>query len=504
MKKQLVIHPFLFAIYPVLFLYSINVWQTTPPVILRPLTIVLGTTALTWLLLRYLLKDNLKAAMMTSITLLLFFSYGHVHDALLNRGLMIGKNRFLLPSWGVLFLWGSFLVLRARRHLSMVTRALNIVAATLIVLTLFSIGEWAFTKMKPLEIRVEAESIELTMPDDPPDIYYIVLDGYMRSDILKEVLGHDNSEFTDYLENRGFYVASESRSNYPYTMLSLASSLNMEYVNFLSDTVGTASRDVTATYPLIQANSVGELLQSIGYRYVQVGTLWPATNYSGIADEILTWRDIGQEEQFFSLLAETTVLQPLLRERRDDDRQAILFAFDRIAQQGNREQPTLVFAHIVSPHPPYVFGTYGEPVGQPEGGWTPEGTQHAYLNQLLFINHKLEELITKLLAQSEVAPIIVLQSDHGWAWAVGWDLYPKIAPDEVFDLEQVFGILNAYYLPDDGDEGLYSSISPVNSFRLIFNTYFGANLDLHPDESYFSDYYKAPYRFNNVTEELDS
>jgi hypothetical protein len=47
-------------------------------------------------------------------------------------------------------------------------------------------------------------------------------------------------------------------------------------------------------------------------------------------------------------------------------------------------------------------------------------------------------------------------------------------------------ILNAYYLPGVDSDLIYPSISPVNTFRLILNTYFGADLPLLPDESYLS------------------
>jgi len=59
--------------------------------------------------------------------------------------------------------------------------------------------------------------------------------------------------------------------------------------------------------------------------------------------------------------------------------------------------------------------------------------------------------------------------------------------------------LNAYYLPDDGDGLLYESITPVNTFRLIFSSYFNSRYDLLEDNSYFSTY-ERPYQFVDVTE----
>ena len=44
------------------------------------------------------------------------------------------------------------------------------------------------------------------------------------------------------------------------------------------------------------------------------------------------------------------------------------------------------------------------------------------------------------------------------------------------------GIINGNIDPHLGDKIGYDNISPVNSFRLIFNHYFGANYDLLEDD----------------------
>ena len=42
-------------------------------------------------------------------------------------------------------------------------------------------------------------------------------------------------------------------------------------------------------------------------------------------------------------------------------------------------------------------------------------------------------------------------------------------------------VLNAVYLPNNGEALLYDSISPANTFRVIFNHYFDTNFDLLED-----------------------
>jgi hypothetical protein len=69
-------------------------------------------------------------------------------------------------------------------------------------------------------------------------------------------------------------------------------------------------------------------------------------------------------------------------------------------------------------------------------------------------------------------------------------------------LRESISILNAYYLPGVDSSQLYDSISPVNTFRLIFNTYFGEDYELLDDRTYYSPYWQ-PYDFYDVTEIKD-
>jgi hypothetical protein len=129
--------------------------------------------------------------------------------------------------------------------------------------------------------------------------------------------------------------------------------------------------------------------------------------------------------------------------------------------------PKFVFAHIISPHGPYVFDA--------EGNFIPDenDTDKGYVGQVEYLNSRLIPLLQNLIENSEGPPVIILQADHG-------------GHGTQFDLDHRMNILNAYYLPDDGDQYLYASISPVNSFRLVFDTYFGTDYGLLPDVSHYS------------------
>jgi hypothetical protein len=106
---------------------------------------------------------------------------------------------------------------------------------------------------------------------------------------------------------------------------------------------------------------------------------------------------------------------------------------------------------------------------------------------VIFINKRIEDIIETIIAESDNPPIIVIQADHGPA---------------TFDvIENRMRILNAYYLPGQS-QGLYKTISPVNTFRLILNNYFDQKYEMLEDVSYFSEY-DGPYEYINVPNRCD-
>ena len=175
---------------------------------------------------------------------------------------------------------------------------------------------------------------------------------------------------------------------------------------------------------------------------------------------------------------------------------------EKLAEIPNIKEPTFVFAHLLITHDPYVFDRNGEFLTDEE--FFKRSGKENYVNQVIIANKKLRQLIEKLLSLSSVPPIIVLQSDEG-PWPRRFQLDPpsfdwRQATKK--ELRQKLGILNAYYLPNVDKSHLYKSITPVNTFRLIFNLYFKTNLELLPDESYAFVDQNHPYKFFNVTDRV--
>lgn len=529
MRRWVVIHPVLFAVFPVLFLFAHNMHLFHVSAVVSPLVIVLFLAVFPWLGLSFVLKNSRKAALIVSLFFVLFFSYESSFDAIRDSvarvdwlvGLFIrlgigptGIRAPLLVVFGVIFALGTYWSIRTRRDLHNLTLVANVVASALVLLTLIDIVGY--------EVRigsawrqsgvVEALDVAQTRSGEAetlPNIYYVILDGYARADVLEELYQYDNKEFIDYLSGMGFYVAGESRSNYCQTYLSLASSLNMTYLDELAARVGPESRSRRPAVNMIWYNDVSRFLKRFGYVTVAFSSGWWGTEITN-ADlyMIPRWQPDFFQRELIAMTPLPFVARQLgVQAQYGAHRERILYTFDKLVEVAELEDPSFVFAHIVAPHPPFVFGRHGEEI-EPEfrftlmdgdqiigrGTLTQDQYVKRYRDQVIYVNDRVKETIDGILSSSERPAIIILQGDHGPGSTLDWD------DVDATNLKERFSILNAYHLPDQSSVALYDEITPVNTFRIILNHYFGTNYELLADESYFSTY-SRPYVFMNVTDE---
>ncbi len=499
------IHPLLFFVYPVVALFANNMKEVAAWVPLRPLAVSLLAGVLVYLLFGLIAKDWHKAALAATLVALLFFSYGQVYQALHGLpgvGVLLGRHRYLAPLYGALLAGGMWLIF-SRRSVSALTPFVNIAAIVAVLLPLMQVGN--FTVRSAL-IAQKAQSaatdqgFSIGSNADLPDIYYIILDTYTRADVLQADYDFNNQPFIDDLRKMGFYVSDCSLSNYASTELSLSSSLNMNYLEDLAPEfqhLETLVSDAHTSMPeLMRHSRVRRDLESIGYQTVafETGYSWSTM------DDADTYLAPGGTNApptglrlFELMLLQNTAASVVLDYQQaqsgvdtvgghpyyNEHIQRELFKLDQLSKIPIFKSPKFVFAHILIPHGPLVFAADGsirtdirffQKAGQPLNA---EYEREGYVGQTEYINQRILPILRQIIARSARPPIIILQGDHGLG---------------------KLGILNAYYLPDAGKQApLYPAISPVNSFRLVFDTYFGADLPLLDDRHFFS---YADDRFN--------
>jgi hypothetical protein len=507
MKNKLIFHPFLFAIYPILSLFAYNIDQIAFFRTLTALALTIGGTLILWIALRLIFKEYHKSALILSLFIGLFFLYGHVFSriqAWLPNGFLIGKHIYLELIWLIFLAFGIFFLTKTQLPVTQLTKILNIAALALVFLPIANITLYKLqhnTTHPEKKVRDAQPISSAEKSSKYRDIYYIVLDAYAHATTLKEVYHYDNRQFINFLTDRGFSVPAQSCSNYGMTFLSLAATLNMEYINYLADTVGKQSKNQVIPRSMISNNNVSALLKSKGYKIIQLNSGWGPTKYNKHADLIV---NTGRISNFELLLFKTTMLAPWTKKVFGNGaRERILNHFDKLAQVAAIAGPKFVFAHITSPHPPYLFDANGKPV--PKTSLNRKGKiwrqKDQYRAQLIFINKKVQVLVKEIFARSATAPIIIFQADHGTASGMyepgsgGWN---NPTPSKLRERLRIF---SAFYLPGDAKNDLYDTISPVNNFRFIFNHYLDGNFEMLEDRSYYSTY-QLPYQFSDVTKQV--
>jgi len=478
-KGPAVIHPVLFAAFPILFLYAYNISQTSVSQIWLPLGISVGAAVVLWGVLTRLLHSRAKAGVATAIFLGLFFSYGRMHNVLAYQGLVISSHYFLLPA--TLAVWAAcvYLIRRTKSDLPVTTRLLNVVAVAVIAINLINIASYEVGQAGA-EAEMPAESAQQPVAGDPdpgtlPDIYLIIPDEYAHPDTMLQYYDYDVGWFFEGLEDRGFFIAHESETPTGSTDRALAGVLNMEHID------GEPSAD--RLYRMIAYNSAAEFLRARGYEFIYFGTghdfgRW-YTYMQDSADRYFNYQAGAAApwiSEFQEILWNTTMLKPFYyhvvgSQYETAWRRSTLSTLEHLKELPREEGPRFVVAHMMCPHEPFVFGPEGQHVS--EVNWGNYRDRQFYLGQYIFISRQLEEVVDSLLRESEIPPIIILQSDHGLrahhrGVAVGPDEWSKI--------------LNAMYLPGMDYSEIPESISPVNTFRLIFNHYFGTDYELLPDD----------------------
>jgi hypothetical protein len=507
--KKYVFHPFVFSLYPVFFLYANNLGRSAFADSLRTIGLVLVATGLLFFLFNRIVHNVYRAGLVTSLIVLLFSTFGGVYSLLQGKailGLPLGRADVLAALWAAVTILTGWWLIRVSSHPKRLSFILNVTALFLITFPLIqmcytSIQDSIHPQRMPNPEAYHRYPL-LVVPQSPPDIYYLVLDEYGRSDVLKDLLSYDNSEFISYLKDKGFYVADQSHTNYAITHLSIASTMNYDYLDSASSQATHSSNNSAMIAEMIRNSRVRQDLVKAGYKFVTFPTGYYFTD---LADSDRSVQGIGYLNGFeISYLNNTLLTFGMDQIQAAQTRGLINNSLDGLMKVPAMDpgRPKFVFDHILAAHTPFVFGPNGEALTPwtfsfPGQGQAGGGYGERYTQQLTYINQRLEKIIDYLLEKSATRPIILLQGDHGPESRIDWYSVDRTC------LRERMSNLSAFYFPDEDYHLLYPSISLVNTFPVIFDTYFSANLGLHPDKSYFS-LWDTSYDFIDVTNRVNT
>lgn len=487
----------LLGLFPIIALWRYNLGQLANAALLNPLLITVVFILLSFGLGLLISRSWEKAGLFSALTSVFTLSFGHIYNVVGQKvilGLTLGYVK-LLVIYAFVFLLLILLVLRAKKVSSSIFLFGNLLGAALLVINFYPMLVHDI-QLEKINIKSEAANTETAASGSSPrpDIYYIVLDAYARSDIMQEVMGYDNSGFIQALQERGFYIPDCAYSNYDGTMKTITSVLNMTYLSDLNVSINEEDEFIKSNNELVINNRAREAFKQLGYQFV-TGRGYNSLLDINDSDVYLNyWRnqtgnDDLDKQRFSSLYFNTTILRVFSEIYKsnpakaawlpywlavDRESNAYLkeatfwyyqnnYMFDSLETIPARPGNYFVYAHINAPHGPYVFranGSFNYPLDS-------QDDRVLYVEAVKYINQRVLEVVDTLQSTSDVQPIIILQADHSiHVLTTGLNKHK---------------ILSAYYLPGDLNTPPYPTITPVNNFRLILKDYFDASELLLPD-----------------------
>lgn len=321
-----------------------------PQDLILPLLMALIFTFIIWIVLSFVLKNRIKSGFIVSLGLVIFFSYGHVY--ILLDALQPNLSHFILIiPFIVLFGLGSYYFIKTKNPLDDVTKIVNGVAVVLIILPLLGGGEYFMTESsftEELENDSPKNLFQNTVPNEFPDVYYIILDAYAGQESLETLADFDNSDFLNFLTEKGFYISSNSFSNYQQTKWSIPSVLNMKYINYLFEISEGSRPSIQAElFELTRDNAVFKNFREKGYTIYAIETGDHITQKMQNTDFRLCVRDNLSVTEFHTMLIRTTILNPIQGHMfSSQPRELILCGFSELSEMVNRGIRQNLYLHI--------------------------------------------------------------------------------------------------------------------------------------------------------------
>ncbi|MDQ3937788.1 MAG: hypothetical protein M3253_03805, partial [Chloroflexota bacterium] len=355
------LHPLLFAGYAVLFLFAENVQLVRTSEVVSPLAWAIAAAVGLLAVFTVLLRNRRRGALAASAVIVWFYGYGHLAGAMDETQ----RGPLLFVLW-LAFIGGiGGLLVHLEPRAPRLTDGLNVAGAVLLAFSVSTIvPELVQAPVRAVGENVGHSGLQATRTAKR-DIYYLVFDRYGSPDALQRGFGVTDNDLPDWLAEQGFAVAPGAYANYIRTTLSMASVLNLDYLDEVAQEQGRASGDYGPLHSMLQEHLVGRFLRENGYRYFHVGAWFNATRTIAIADENL---EHDTTTEFQAVLYETTALPDLASllpqgepMPPEDEKHVAAARFQFRALHGviDTPGPKFVLAHILLPHDPYTFDEDG-------------------------------------------------------------------------------------------------------------------------------------------------
>ena len=418
---------------------------------------IVSVSIIIWIVIRKIIKNSNKAALITGVGVVFFFYFGYVQDALngiLVSNIPVNKTSILVPISIIIFIILTIYFIKSKNNFESIIKIANVVSITLILVV----------------------CVQFIIPDasaEKPNVYHIILDEYTDNEILTKKFGYNNEKFLEFLNNNGFYMHDKLFSTFGGTVKELNVIFNMEYPKKL----GWMSED----YESLNNNKVMSIFSNQNYSIIETNSMMRWKNFSDVDTKLCYDTNFINSEFLDQVLGKSIIRYFLEKYQQDTRRDTVRCTFDVLNEITLKtDGPKYVFSHVYVPHPPFLFGPNGEnviPDHREISGLQSWENPQGYVNQLIYATNEITVVI-KNIVKNDPNAIVIVQGDTGTL--TGTDISKKTMKE----IYQAHSILYAVRIPDVEDSDY---MIPVNTYRVIFNNYFNMNYDYLEYHGYLVD-----------------
>ena len=144
MKRKFIFHPFIFSIYPILFLISHNISKITRVSYFEIISLTIVSLLITYVILIFLkiiLKNTEKACILTTFLLLIFYSFGHLKGLQIEE-ILNNEQKYLIPFLTITFIIATFIIIKFKKDDFHLNKVLNFIALILLIIPTFNITNY--------------------------------------------------------------------------------------------------------------------------------------------------------------------------------------------------------------------------------------------------------------------------------------------------------------------------------------------------------------------------
>ena len=446
---------------------------------------MLVVMALLFLISWFFTRKTLFASLITIFISVWYFFFGAIHDFIKGVSLVsfLKPYTIILPFlFAITLLWIIFLK-KKPGNWQKLTLYLNILLLIYSLLDVVKLSTKAMQPSKtPMSVKFDYDKVT-----NKPNVYFLLFDGYPGQKTLSDSFNFNNNELNNFLVQHQF-VQLPIQSNYDYTLYSMSSMFNLQYVNNTYKVNKETQIDGQMRQQEIKEGAIFNIFQKMGYTILN-HSVFDIKELPGLSDEnsfllghsiLLTNKILInriRKDLTFLFTDDQIKYVPFLKNQSVFiDRNNNLKAEKLVVSSAERKtnKPIFCYAHLLLPHAPYFFDSTGKNTDYKKmTDIDVVLNKQNFISYLKYTNSVAKNIITAIRQKDSTAVVIFL-SDHG----------VRTFPRKPYMQPGNFDNVCYLYLPDNHYKATAPTFTNVNIFRYLFNVEFNQQMPLLKDTSF--------------------